>query len=120
MQERIRALRKSLGLTQTEFGRRVGVKGNTVTGYESGLRNPSDAVLSCICREFRVSEGWLRRGEGEMFPAMGEEEELAAFLGEVSFSEKEDFRRRFFLALSRLSEEEWTVLEKLVDSLSKS
>ena len=67
MQNRIKALRKSQKLTQTEFGARIGIKGTTVTGYESGNRTPSDAMILSICREFNVSELWLRTGEGEMF-----------------------------------------------------
>ena len=67
MQRRIKELRKHLHMTQTQFGERVGVKGNTVTGYETGLRNPTDAVIKSICREFGASETWLRTGDGEMF-----------------------------------------------------
>lgn len=66
MKERIKAVRKYLKLTQAEFGARIKVKGNTVTGYETGIRSPSDAVINSICREFGVNEQWLRTGEGEM------------------------------------------------------
>ena len=48
MNNRIKELRKTVKLTQIEFGSRIGVKGNTVTGYENGLRSPSDAVIMCI------------------------------------------------------------------------
>ena len=61
LKERIREIRKALKLTQVEFGEKIGVKGNTVTNYETGLRNPTDAVLLSICREFNVNEMWLRR-----------------------------------------------------------
>lgn len=67
MNNRIKELRKTLKLTQTDFGARIGIKGNTVTGWESGRREVSDAVILSICREFGVSEAWLRYGEGEMF-----------------------------------------------------
>lgn len=66
MGERIKKLRKELGLTQKEFGERIGIKANTVATYEIGRNNPIDAVISLICREFNVSEAWLRTGEGEM------------------------------------------------------
>lgn len=66
---RIKKLRKELDLTQTEFAARIGSVQNTVTGYESGRRNPSAPVLSLICREFNVNEEWLREGTGEMFKA---------------------------------------------------
>jgi transcriptional regulator with XRE-family HTH domain len=45
MQERIKEIRKHYKLTQTEFGERIGVKGNTITGYETGIRTPSDTII---------------------------------------------------------------------------
>ena len=67
MNERIRKLRKTLGLNQTEFGKRIGVKQSSMAGYETGVRIPLDSVILSICREFNVNEGWLRTGNGEMF-----------------------------------------------------
>lgn len=67
MNNRIKEIRKALNLTQSEFGAKVGVKGNTIGNYEIGLRTPSDAVIFSICREFNVNEEWLRTGTGEMF-----------------------------------------------------
>lgn len=67
MNNRIKQLRKALDLTQQEFAERIGSVQNTITGYESGRRNPSNAVITSICREFGVSENWLRYGEGDMF-----------------------------------------------------
>lgn len=67
MKERIKKIRKTLKLTQSEFGASVGVKGNTIGNYEMGLRVPSDAVIFSICREFNVNEDYLRNGEGDMF-----------------------------------------------------
>lgn len=65
--ERIRKLRRTQDLTQQEFADRIGVKRNTVATYEIGRSEPVDAVFSLICREFNVSEKWLRTGDGEMF-----------------------------------------------------
>lgn len=62
MNERIKEIRKDHKLTQTEFGAKIGLKGNTITTYETGLRNPSDAIIYSICREFNVNEDWLRYG----------------------------------------------------------
>lgn len=67
MNDRIRKLRRTLDLTQQEFADRLGIKRNTVANYESGRNEPIDAVISLICREFNVSEKWLRDGTGEMF-----------------------------------------------------
>lgn len=67
MKDRIRKLRRSLDLTQQEFADRIGVKRNTIANYETGRNDPVDSVTSLICREFNVSEKWLREGVGEMF-----------------------------------------------------
>ena len=67
MKDRIKELRKSLGLTQQEFGDRLGVKRNTIASYETGVNTPIDSIFISICREFSVNETWLRTGEGEMF-----------------------------------------------------
>lgn len=66
MQNRIKELRRGLSLTQVAFGERIGVRGNTITNYEAGIRTPSDAVVTAICREFGVRREWLAHGDGEM------------------------------------------------------
>ncbi len=67
MNERIKKLRKELGLTQQEFADKIGMKRNTVASYEINRNGPSNSVISLICKAFNVSETWLRTGEGEMF-----------------------------------------------------
>lgn len=67
MGNRIRELRKKLGMNQTEFGARIGLKQTSIAGYENGSRNPLDSIIISICREFNVNETWLRTGEGSMF-----------------------------------------------------
>lgn len=64
---RIRKLRKALDLTQQAFADRLGIRQNTVAKYETGRGEPTRAVIALICKEFHVSEAWLRTGEGEMF-----------------------------------------------------
>lgn len=86
MKGRIRAIRNTLGLNQTEFGEKVGVKGNTIGNYETGLRNPSDAVIFSICREFSISEDWIRNGTGEMFVQLPVEDEYFRAATEISKS----------------------------------
>lgn len=66
LNERIKKLRKALDLTQQEFGRRIGMKQNTIALIEGG-RKTSEQTIFAICREFNVNEVWLRTGEGDMF-----------------------------------------------------
>jgi len=74
MKDRIKKLRKELDLTQQKFADRIGVKQNTVAQYEMGRNVPIDTVISLICREFNVSENWLRTGQGEMFEEIPKED----------------------------------------------
>lgn len=67
MKDRIRKIRRDLDLTQQEFADRLGIKRGTIANYELGRNEPVDSVISLICREFNVSEEWLRNGIGEIF-----------------------------------------------------
>lgn len=81
MNKRLRQLRKSLGMSQVDFGERIGVKQSTIAGYESGARIPLDSVIFSICREFNVNIEWLQSGEGDMFlPFENESAEMASRL----------------------------------------
>lgn len=66
MQNRIKAVRSYYKMTQMQFGSKLGVKGNTITSYETGTRVPSDSIIMSICREFGINRAWLETGEGEM------------------------------------------------------
>ena len=112
MKERIKALRKALQLNQTAFGEKIGIKQGTVAGYENGSRQPIDAVISAICREWNVSEEWLRDGVGEMFVSADRRQQLHAWADRVLADSPESFRYRFVDALSRLPDEWWYLTEK--------
>lgn len=67
MKDRLKELRKYLGLTQQELEDMIGVKRNIIANYEAGQNIPKDAIISKIARKFSVNEDWLRYGKGEMF-----------------------------------------------------
>lgn len=123
MNDRIKKLRQALGLSQDEFGRRLGVTRGAVTNIELNKVDPKPLFVDLICREFNVNETWLRTGEGEMFVQLSSSEELSAFFGDL-LADEPDFRFRLISALSRLDPAEWETLEKiayqLVDELKKA
>lgn len=118
MGDSIKKLRKALGLTQQEFADRLGVSRNNIATYETGKSNPGDAVLTLICREFDVNEEWLRTGEGEMFVERDREEELAYFFGQVLREENSSYRKRLFVAMSRLESRDWEDIERVLIKLA--
>ena len=67
MNERLKFLRETLGLSQDDFGKRIGSARNTIANYEIGRRSPSNTVVKAICREFRVNYFWLTEGVGDIF-----------------------------------------------------
>lgn len=119
LSERISELIKVRGIKKTIFARTLNVSQAFVSQLCSGERVPSDRTIADICREFDVSEEWLRNGTGPMFVEKTRDEELAEFFGHVLA--RDDFKQRLLAALSRLDESEWAMLEqvarKLLDEL---
>lgn len=64
--ERIKRIRKENNLTLEKFGEKIKISGQSVSRLENGVNNPADRTIALICREFGVSEDWLRNGHGEM------------------------------------------------------
>jgi transcriptional regulator with XRE-family HTH domain len=66
MKERIVAIRKSKGLTQGEFGQKIGLTDPMISLFEAGKKTPQDSTIKLICYTFGVREDWLRYGTGDM------------------------------------------------------
>lgn len=116
--ERVRALRKELGLTLQAFGDRLGVTRATVSRIENGVNNLSDQMVVSICREYGVSEEWLRDGVGEMFVPVTRNEKIARFAGELMKDETPDFRRQLVEILADLNDEQWDALADFAEKLA--
>ena len=112
---RTKELRDSLGLTQQKFADRLGITRGAVANWDLDLSDPSDAVISLICREFNVREAWLRDGEGDMLEQRTRREDIALYLGKGSsgkaselseltsaLSKSRDLRKKLGLALGSL------------------
>lgn len=108
LKERLKILRKSLGLSQKAFGEPLHLTGSGIANYEQGLRTLTDRTISDICRVYNVSETWLRNGEGEML-AEGQsiDAELSALVAELINSDDEWLKNCIvrFLKLSPQSRE---------------
>ena len=114
MNERIKQLRKYLGLNQTDFGSRIGIKQTSIANYESGTRVPLDTVVASICREFGVSEQWLRTGTGEMFPPRTRAQEIADFAADLLSDEPESTRSVVISYLMRWDADDWAAVTRIL------
>lgn len=120
MKERLKELRKALGLTQQEFADRLHIKRTNIGNYEVGVSLPTDSVIALICREFNISEEWLRNGTGEMFIPMTRDEEIATFIGGIQADVDDTFKKRLISVLAKLDENEWDLLEKIAEDIVNS
>jgi transcriptional regulator with XRE-family HTH domain len=66
MKYRLKQLRKALGLTQREFGEKVGMSDVAISYMESGRTLISKQNIHLICLTFGIREEWLENGSGDM------------------------------------------------------
>lgn len=119
--ERIMMVVDALGISKSDFARQLSL----TPAYISKLGKntdavPSDRTISDICREFRVSEVWLRTGEGEMFLRQTEAEQLAEILVRMELDQDDPFISMITSAVKsyyKLSETEKAAISKLVDGM---
>lgn len=104
MNERLKEIRKALGLTLDKFGEKVGLRKSSLSQIERGTNNVTNQLVVSVCREFNVNEQWLRTGEGDMFVHHTREEELAIKLGHILRNEKESLRTAVFAAIINMDE----------------
>lgn len=114
---RISAVIRSSGLTKTAFSKKIGLSQPFVSQLASGDASPSDRTIVDICREFGVSEHWLRTGEGEMFVRLSREEEITKFAMSIVRNPDSEFQRRFISVLAQLTPEQWKLMEQMAHQL---
>lgn len=111
--ERVKAVRKALGLTLEKFGDKIGLKKNSVSQIENGRNDLTEANAKAICREFNVNEVWLRTGEGgddNMFTKVSEDDRYSLNLGKLSQSDNE-FARNMLNAIAEADPEKLKIIE---------
>ena len=103
--DRISLVIKRSGLTKTKFAEHLHLSQPFVSGICSGAKQPSDRTIADICREFNVSEAWLRDGVGDMEIKRTMNQELAMMMNELMTESDESYRKRFVAALLELPPE---------------
>lgn len=121
MNGRIKAIRADSGLTQADFGAKIGVSQNYVWMMETGARAPGDRTIRDICREFGVNETWLRTGVGDMHRAKSREAELGELIRSRLLDRPDSFQAALVTVLLRFdpSGPEFAALEKIARALAE-
>lgn len=105
MNNRIRTLRKSFGMTQEEFGEQLGVTKLTVLRWERDNKVPEPSIR-LICRVFQVNKHWLETGEGEMAIDRQSSTPIdgSAFVSPYAYAVQNGFTVEFASLFARLCE----------------
>lgn len=81
--ERLKTLRKSLGMTQIEFAEIINSSNGHVSDMEKGRKNITESTMDLLELKKNVNIDWLRTGKGGMFNELPEEDEVAAYVSEL-------------------------------------
>lgn len=111
--ERVREVRRTLGLTQKDFGKKLAIAQSYLTNIETGRREVTEKIQKLICLQFDVNEDWLRTGQGEMFT-----ESDATILHDLQEQYNlDDFGMRFMEAFLKLSPEQRAVIQDFASAI---
>lgn len=114
--ERVKYLRKELlHISQDDFGAKLGIKKSALSQIENGKCALTERTLTAICKEFSVSELWIREGEGEPFLKMDDEDVIMEAVGRIMSEDSN--RRRVIAFLSKLPPDKWEMLEELAHEM---
>lgn len=77
---------------------------------------PSDRTIADICREFKVSEEWIRTGNGAMFADYKDYADLDLIMTEIQESD-DDLIKSIVRAYWKLPDEKKAAIRDLVDGI---
>lgn len=117
MKDRIKKLRVKLGKTQMQFADDLNLSRSAIQKWESGETVPDSSSISAIVAKYNVNEMWLRNGVGsddDMLLTVADEAEWV----ERIMLGKNEFAKRLFIEFAKLSDDEWMLLKRIVESLN--
>lgn len=117
---RVKQVREALGLSQSEFSKKVKLGLGTVKNIEYDRIKPNPRYLEQIAEICGVSIAWLETGAGEMFRKMTRREKIAGFVSEALTDEPDDFKTELILTLSALSDTGWRKLRDVIREFKKA
>ena len=120
LKDRIKCLRNSLKLSQTEFGESLGAGIGAIKNLEAGITILKPAMADLICRLYNVDPVWLETGEGEMFRKLSRQEQIADFVGKALADDSGDFRTQLISVLAALDDVGWYKLEEAAKTIKEA
>nr|DAI51266.1 MAG TPA: Helix-turn-helix XRE-family like protein [Caudoviricetes sp.] len=120
LKDRLRELRKTTGLSQTDFAEKLGCGRGTIKNLEEGKTGISPTFADLVCRIYGCDVVWLETGDGEMFREPTIDEQIAGFVGDVLSEKGDEFQKRVMRILASLGPEGWKALSDFLDAVEKA
>ena len=115
---RIKEVRKSLNMTQTEFAAATGKTRDSISNLELGRVAPDKTFVELVCRKFGVDEIWLRTGEGQPFSDTPDEDEIVAALSQAMGGNPSTAKMRLIRAIAKMPEAYFPAIEQMITALA--
>lgn len=112
--ERLRYVRKRMGMTMTDFGKPLGLSYSVISNFELGRTKPSDTVLRLICYTYSINDYFLATGNGEPFDYPETEDELADQL-RIVLTGMDSFKVDTIIRLAKMPDDWWQMLKEQKD-----
>ena len=117
MKNRVRQIRKSLNMTQAEFGAEIGKGRDSIANIENGRVAVDETMVKLLCSKYGYDEHWLRTGEGDPKPKPSPDEALAKLAGEALAGKCTEDQQLVMQALSGLDEAGWKAAAQIIREL---
>lgn len=115
--DRIRALREELGISQTAFGEPIGLSRDEVKNIEYKKTTPKEITIPIICKEYGVSETWLKDGTDPMYIKKDADDDLEKIFDEIGVSDDEIIKA-IVKSYWQLSDSDKAAVRKMVDKMA--
>lgn len=112
MKDQLKILRKTIKLSQEEFGNRIGISKSAVSNMEAGRYSITESMIKLICREFNVDYLWLTTGQGEMF--FEKDFDIMESIEHIMSGENE-LHKNLIKTFAKFDTEDLLALEKMID-----
>lgn len=94
MNERLKEIRKWLGMTQTEFAADVKKTRDQIATYESGRVTPDDSFIAYIAMKYGFRESWIKSGDLPEREPEPDEDRIAEIGLRAAYLDEDAVRKR--------------------------
>lgn len=117
--DRVKYVRKEKHLTQEEFAKGLGLTRSVILNIELKRVEPKENFLDFVCKIYDVNHDWLYNEIGEPFKQIDDSKKIAAFIGSLVSEDSDEFQKRMVSLLADLTPDEWKLLERMAERLTK-